>query len=188
MLTSRVILLTGERQTGKTTVLSEVVERLRSAGAKVSGLLTRRTGPHDLVVTELRTGASYPLTAPFQDSADSATRNFTMDEVAFARSSNALVTAFPTQVFVLDEIGPLELRHRRGWVQVLDLLRRETYVLAIVVVRPELLGEAVAELPGAKFVVVRVDMDSRQGLGVSLFDTAMAMLASNPVPSQEVSL
>ena len=109
MLTASIILLTGERQIGKTTALSEAVRLLRGAGVAVTGLLTQRTGPHDLAVTELHTGASYPLTDPYREDHDSPTRNFTMNETALARSSGALLTCFPTQVFVLDEIGPLEL-------------------------------------------------------------------------------
>jgi nucleoside-triphosphatase THEP1 len=172
-----IILLTGERQIGKTTALSSAVELLRGAGVTVTGLLTRRAGPHDLVVAELHTGSSYPLTDPYHEASSSQTANFVMNEAAFARSSSALMTSFPTQVFVLDEIGPLELRHRRGWVGGLDLLKREAYTLAIIVVRPELLGQAISELPGMRFTVMRVDRENRQGLDVALFDTVMAALS-----------
>lgn len=186
MLTASIILLTGERQIGKTTALSEAVRLLRGAGVAVTGLLTQRTGPHDLAVTELHTGASYPLTDPYREDHDSPTRNFTMNETALARSSGALLTCFPTQVFVLDEIGPLELRHRRGWVGTLDLLKSESYALAIVVVRPELLGDAIAELPGTSFTVIRVGKDNRQCMAADLFDTVMAALSNAPVMQEGV--
>ncbi len=184
-----IMLLTGGRQVGKSTALSEAVGLLRSAGVKVTGLSTQRTGPHDLSVIELHTGASYMLTDPYQNAPGSATPNFTMNEAAIARSSGALTSCFPTQVFVLDEIGPLELRNRRGWVGVLDLLKCEScYASAIIVVRPELLGEAIAELPGTTFTVVRVTTSNRQGLGGHLFDTAMVMLSGTAAPSQVMGL
>lgn len=177
MPTPRIILLTGGRQVGKTTALSEAVKRLQDAGVKVAGLLTQRTGPHDLAVIELHTGARYSLTDPYRDIPGAPTSNFVMNEAAFARSDAALAMSFPTQVFVLDEIGPLELRHRRGWVRALDLLGHEPYALAFVVVRPELLGDAVAELPDAEYTVIRVDVGNRQGLGACLFDIATARLS-----------
>ncbi len=64
MPTPRIVLLTGGRQIGKTTALSEAVKQLQDAGVKVAGLLTQRTGPHDLTVIELYTGARYSLTDP----------------------------------------------------------------------------------------------------------------------------
>ncbi len=183
MPTPRIVLLTGGRQIGKTTALSEAVKQLQDAGVKVAGLLTQRTGPHDLTVIELYTGARYSLTDPYRDIPGAPTPNFVMNEAAFARSTAALATSFPTQVFVLDEIGPLELRHHRGWVSVLDLLKRESYAVAFIVVRPELLGDAVVELPDAEYTVIRVDVDSRQGLGSYLFDAATARLSDASLAS-----
>lgn len=182
MPTPKIVLLTGGRQIGKTTALSEAVRRLQDAGVRVSGVLTQRAGPHDLAAIELHTGARYPLTDPYRDIPGAPTPNFVMNEAAFARSTAALATSFPTQVFVLDEIGPLELRHHHGWVSVLDLLRRESYALAFIVVRPELVGDAILALPDAEYTVIRVDLDSRQGLGAHLFDVAMARLpGTSPV-------
>ncbi|MCU0519636.1 MAG: hypothetical protein MUF84_02940 [Anaerolineae bacterium] len=185
---SNVILLTGDRQIGKTTALWEAVGLLRGVGMRVTGLLTQRTGPHDLAVMELHTGDRYPLTDPWYEDHGTPTPNFVMNEAAMARSSGALAACFPTQVFVLDEIGPLELRHRRGWVGALDLLRREAYELGILVIRPELLGVAIAELPGTTFTVIRVDAGNRQGLGTELFGTAMALFSRTAMLPQGIRL
>jgi len=183
LMATRVWLITGERQVGKSTVLGAVIPRLREAHVCVTGLLTERTGPHDLAVTELHTGDRYPLTEPFRDLPGSPTRQFTMSEDALARSRQALVTSFPTQLFVLDELGPLELNHRRGWVVALDLLARARYDLAVVVVRPELLGAAITALPDVCFCVLQVTLDNRAALPERLVEAWLARLAE-PALSQ----
>ncbi len=172
----RILLITGTRQVGKSTALVRAVTRLRDADVRVSGLLTERTGPHDLAVTELHTGARYPLTDPFKDLPDSVTRHFTMNEAALARSRAALEAAFPTQVFVLDEIGPLELRRRQGWANIFGLLARESYAIAILVVRPELLGEALAQLEGCCFSLVHVTPGNRVEIPALLVEEAVSAL------------
>ena len=115
MPTPRIILLTGGRQVGKTTALSEAVKRLQDAGVKVAGLLTQRTGPHDLAVIELHTGARYSLTDPYRDIPGAPTSNFVMNEAAFARSDAALAMSRPSVRVGQDR--PVGVAPRRGWVR-----------------------------------------------------------------------
>jgi nucleoside-triphosphatase THEP1 len=164
MTDADIVLITGDRQVGKSTALEAAVAALRHAGLKISGLFTRRVGPHDLEVVEIQTGDAYPLTDPFRPDSSSPLHYFIMNDAAMARSRRALRESFPTDIFVLDELGPLELKHRRGWVEALDLLARETYDLAMVVVRPELLVDVLVALPVTHCVVVRVTEANRDTL------------------------
>ena len=150
----RIVLLTGERQIGKSTVCRKLVANLRNAEYKVSGLLTRRTGEHDLEVTELHTSHVYPLTLPFDSRTDRLLGNFIFSPEAIRRSTAALATSFPAQVFFLDELGPLELQHHQGWVNVIELLAEQDYSIAFVVVRPTLLMAAIDALPATFYTVV----------------------------------
>jgi len=173
----RIMLVTGERQVGKTTALKLALTIIRQAGVSVSGLLTQRTGPHDLEVRELRTESVYKLTDPFDASSASPLNYFKMNSAAMARSARALAGSFPTQVFVLDEMGPLELKHRQGWVDVLALLARETYAFAVVVVRPSLVGQAVVELPATMYAIVHVTPHNREGVPALIANEAVAACA-----------
>ncbi|MBN1250282.1 MAG: DUF2478 domain-containing protein [Anaerolineae bacterium] len=170
----RVWLVTGARQVGKSTALRRALAGMREAGLRVSGLLTERTGPHDLAVTELHSGARYSLTDPFDSPVASPLGQFKMNAAAMARGSRALSESFPTQVFVLDELGPLEFRHRQGWVAAFELLSQAPYALAMVVVRPELLGQAVAELPGPRFTVLHITLANRDEAPAWLLAAALA--------------
>jgi nucleoside-triphosphatase THEP1 len=171
------MLITGERQVGKTTALKQALTTIRQAGLSVSGLVTQRTGLHDLEVRELHTESVYKLTDPLDASSATPLCRFKMNAAAMARSAHALVGSFPTQVFVLDEMGPLELKHRQGWVGALTLLARESYVFAVVVVRPSLVGQAVAELPDTMYSVVRVTSDNREGVPTLIADEVIAACA-----------
>jgi nucleoside-triphosphatase THEP1 len=179
VLNCRIVLITGERQVGKSTALRSAVTGLRDAGMQVSGLLTHRTGPHDLEVTELHSGASYALTQPFTTAHKSPTRNFAMDPEALQRSSEAMRAGFPTEVFILDEIGPLELVHQQGWVAAFELLKQEVYTLACLVIRPDLLGAAINELPGSEFTLLRVTLANRSTLPDKLVRLALATTSAS---------
>lgn len=172
-----IVLLTGECQVGKSTLCRHLVPLLTAAGLPVSGLLTSRTGPHDLAVTELDSDRSYPLTLPFEGTAGIALPHFRMDPQAMATSLQALEASFPTQVFFLDEIGPLELIMEQGWVKVLELLKQETYRVAFIVVRPELLIQAIWRLPVSAYVVVRVTVENRDTLPATLLELAQRAVA-----------
>ncbi|MCJ7549057.1 MAG: nucleoside-triphosphatase [Anaerolineae bacterium] len=184
----RIMLVTGERQVGKTTALKRALTTIRQAGVSVSGLLTQRTGPHDLEVWELVTESVYRLTDPFDASSASPLVHFNMNAAAMARSARALAGSFPTQVFVLDEMGPLELRHRQGWVDVLTLLAREAYVFAVVVVRPSLVGQAVVELPVTMYSVVHVTPHNREGVPALIANEAITACGRVAAGERETDL
>jgi nucleoside-triphosphatase THEP1 len=151
----------------------------------LSGLLTRRVGPHDLEVVDVKTGDAYPLTDPFDPAGSGPLRHFVMNDAAMTRSRQALRASFPTDILLLDEIGPLELKHRQGWVDALDLLHHGSYALAVVVVRPELLVDMLVVLPVTQCVVIRVTEDNRDTLPDILCRMANAACATSSPPGED---
>jgi nucleoside-triphosphatase THEP1 len=165
----RIVLLTGERQIGKSTLCGKLAQRLAHAGYQVSGLLTRRTGFHDLEVTELHTGQTYPLTRPFDPNVNRPLGNFIFSPDAVERSNQAFQTCFPTQVFILDELGPLEFVHQKGWASVIPMIAHEVYGLAVMVVRPELLTQAMDAFAMGYYAVIYVRQENRDTLPDSVY-------------------
>lgn len=176
MIHANLVLMTGERQVGKSTACRRAVALMRRAGLEVSGLLTERTGPHDLSVHELHTGLTYPLTHPFEEGKNPPLMNFRMDEDAMARSCSALAQGFPTDVIVIDELGPLELKRGQGWVEALDYLRDGKYDVGILVIRPELLWTAMQKLPRSVYTVVSVTLENRDRIPATLAEIAMTSI------------
>jgi nucleoside-triphosphatase len=168
------MMITGERQVGKSTACRRAVTLMRRAGLKVSGLLTERTGEHDLSVLEIHTGAAYPLTLPFDDGEDRPLMNFRMDPQAMARSSASLSRGFPTDVVVIDELGPLELKRGEGWVEGLDDLRGDGYCVGVLVIRPELLWTGLCALPQDVCTIVKVTCENRDRIPAIVAEAAVA--------------
>ncbi len=145
---------------------------LRETRLKVTGLITQRTGPDALAVQELHSGDTYPLTMPLDSDGGLLIGHFRFSPEALARSDQALDACFPTQVFILDEIGPMELLHGQGWIRAITLLRRRHYHIAFIVVRPELLVQAMRQLPLSFYTVIHLTEEIRDSVPTSLFTIA----------------
>lgn len=185
MIHPNLVLMTGERQVGKSTACRRAIALMRRAGLEVSGLLTTRAGPHDLAVHELHTGLTYPLTLPFEKGKEQPLMNFRMDPDAMARSGGALAQGFPTDVIVIDELGPLELKRGQGWVEALGYLHDEEYDVGILVIRPELLWVGMQRLTRSVYTVVSVTLENRDRIPATLAETARAAVARKRAGEEE---
>ncbi len=170
---SRLIVVTGERGAGKTTLCLRLSTALKQAGISVAGLITRPAGPQALEALDLAREVVYPLTVPFDPRrTDRPPLHFHFDEEAMVASAQAFVQAFPASVFFLDEIGPLELVYQRGWHSLLPALAKLAYRWGVLVIRPELLAMALPRLPGGLFTLVYVTPEQRE----ALFTRLLALL------------
>jgi nucleoside-triphosphatase THEP1 len=122
-------IVTGATGSGKTTLTTAVVERLRARGARVAGILApghladgRRTG-FDIV--NLATGEREPLAREEAHVAGPHPRwsRFAFSPEGLALGHKALgADARGADVVVVDEVGPFELSGG-GWSDALDALR-----------------------------------------------------------------
>ncbi len=180
MDTPAIILITGEMQAGKSTLCQKLAQRFREKGIFVTGLVTEHPAPHSLVVAALHTNERYLLTCPFESEQGTALTHFRMNPAAMARSAEALPTSFPTQIFILDELGPLELLRGEGWMAVLHLLASEEYKIAFIVVRPTLLAQAIQQLPCDIYTVAHITLENRDSLAETLFQQAWQIVKNPP--------
>jgi nucleoside-triphosphatase len=139
-----ILLLTGRRGVGKTTVCRQVVARAQAAGYACGGVLTvAGDEPGQRSVVDLRTGDTRPLTTP---AGGVRQGRYRFDPRVLSWASEALARALPCDLLVVDELGPLEIEREQGWAGALDRLHEGRFRLAIVVVRPELLARVQALL------------------------------------------
>lgn len=153
--------LTGERGVGKTTHCRTLVEQARTAGWDVAGLLSPaifeigvKTG---ILTQDLQTGEVRPLAMLSRFKVKRSTFNLELGQWLFDPTvvdwgNQILQSRQPCDLFIIDELGPLELFRGEGWVNAFDALRLVRYRLGVVVIRPECI-DAFAKM-GFSFQVV----------------------------------
>ncbi|MBL1171499.1 MAG: hypothetical protein HND45_03580 [Chloroflexi bacterium] len=177
--------LTGERGVGKTTQCRALADQARAAGWNVAGLLSPavfengvKTG---ILAEDLRTGESRPLAVLANQSPLTTHHlplstfhlplgNWLFDPSVIAWGNHILQSRQPCDLFIIDELGPLEFFRGEGWVNAFDALRQAPYRLGVVVIRPECL-EAFSKM-GFSFQVVKAE--------ISNLPTLISYLAKKP--------
>lgn len=157
--------LTGTRQIGKTTWLKRLVPMMQERGIPLWGFITPAVFEGDV-----KTGIDavvYPggETFPMATLAEGATRkpfdpsklppveqqrpqsHWNFSDEAMERINQALADNrghVPSDaVLLLDELGPLEMFQGKGIVEAMDILDAGDFSDSIVVIRPELMEQAV---------------------------------------------
>ncbi len=152
MTTPPLWLLTAPRGAGKSTFCRALADAARAAGWDVAGLLSPAVFSAGvkvgIAVQALRTGETRQLAR----STSAPAFDFKMGHWHFDRSvlgwgNQILEASLPCDLFIVDELGPLELQRNAGWVAALPALRRAQYNLGLVVIRPELVAVARTLLP-----------------------------------------
>ncbi len=156
---SLIILITGLRGVGKTTLCLRTVTLAKNAGYSCAGLLTLREEGDLRILVDVRTGNRRSLTASGPTGIPVGRYLFDPDTLAWGTA--ILARSIPCDLLVLDELGPLEMTGG-GWAIGMDILREGRFLLALVVVRPELVTEVLERFPDAW--VVEVTPENRDEL------------------------
>ena len=147
-LNSRVLIITGNMQEGKTTLLKEIIGDLNSRGLKPGGFYTdviienqKRTG---YCIVQLKDGKSYPLCS-IEPGPESNTRygKFYFNESTLNKGNQTLKGAIQEKapIIIIDEVGPLEMSDG-GWSQGIEAICEGTGIPMIWTVRKSLAMKA----------------------------------------------
>lgn len=148
-------LLTAPSGAGKTTFCAALAEQARAAGWDVAGILSppvfengEKTG---IRAQNLRTGETRPLaslnTHLPPPNYQLPIGNWLFSPSALAWGNDILAACLPCDLFIVDELGPLELLRGAGWHSALEVLRQPQYKIGLAVVRPELVETAQKVFP-----------------------------------------
>lgn len=155
-MTSKIHVITGERGVGKTILIEILVAWMVENGYQVSGILSpgiydpdgKRIG---ILVREAATGHEMSLATKGVTSRNKIqTDAYSFNPKAIQWGNSLLETAAPSDLMVIDEIGPLEIRQNRGWIKAFNVIGSNEIVCSIVVIRKELLSDATRFWPDAR--------------------------------------
>jgi nucleoside-triphosphatase THEP1 len=140
-----VYLVTGEIGTGKTAWLVKLTGLLMEKGVKVGGILALRimedgrTTGYD--INDIRTGIRTPFLRQMGE-ATMGVERFSVNETGYRAGLRALEPAsnHHSEVIIIDEVGPLELRGQ-GWHGTISELLKESNSTIILAVRKNLIQD-----------------------------------------------
>ncbi|HEY67746.1 MAG TPA: hypothetical protein G4N97_05685 [Thermoflexia bacterium] len=175
-----IVLLTGERGAGKSSVCREAIALAQARNYTCGGVLTL-SRPHGVLdVVDVRSGDVRRLTLDLDVSPAVIQGRFRFDPETLAWGNSVLAQAVPCDLLVVDELGPLEIERGEGWPRAFDILRGTDFALAIVVVRPELIVRAQLKLPISATTVLAVTPDNRDSLPAILMEMLEKELRTPP--------
>jgi nucleoside-triphosphatase THEP1 len=179
-----IILLTGERGIGKTTVCSALRDFIARRGLRCGGFLTRRDlddsgATCGLSLEEAATGVCRRLAATREDLGGPRVGPFSMDPAMLALGEQLARSAFDRNLDLvfLDEIGPLELAQGLGFAPAIPLIADHPRAAVIVVLRPTLVEAAARQFAPRIARVEVVTRENRDLLPRSLGEGILAALS-----------
>jgi nucleoside-triphosphatase THEP1 len=161
---SQVILLSGPRGAGKTTVLQKALVTIKTSDTDVAGILSvpvEEAGEKIAIDgIDLRSGISHRLA--IRNSGASGqwiTRQWQFDADAMQWADHVLEASTPCDLLIIDELGVLEFERAQGWLAGLKAIDNGRFRVAIVVIRPELLEKAQKRWASAE--VINISLNNR---------------------------
>ncbi len=177
-----IILISGERRVGKTTILLQV--RAAAIRLRVGGFLSvarfeggEKTG---IDLMDAATEEIIPLAAVESNGTkintdehrlkvEVKTGHYRFNPAALAAGLRYAAAGQGADVFFVDELGPLELVRGEGWAAVIRMIRARDFGAALVVVRPELIEMAREQISlPPETAVATVTEDNRAAVAAAL--------------------
>jgi nucleoside-triphosphatase len=157
----KLILLSGPREVGKTTLLVDVISRCRMKNISVAGLITPavfQDGSKTAIdLLDLKTGDQKRMANLRKaDSAGIMTERWLFDPAIMEWGNQVLSTSTPCQLLVVDELGPIEFEKGQGLQNGIRIISEGDYQAAVVVIRPELVDKARQLWPASQVVNVEI--------------------------------
>ncbi len=157
-------IISGEIGSGKTVLCGKLITSFNMHGWQISGLRSpaifengQKTG---IAVENLKTREVRKLAVHANKSGTQQEEplHWTFDEQVLEWGNQVIKNSIPTDLLVVDEIGPLEMKWGRGWTNALEALDSRLYRQAILVMRPSLMNLAEERWQwGIKVLIEQVD-------------------------------
>jgi len=168
-------IISGEIGAGKTVLCTSLIKTFEDLGWQISGLRSpaimeagKKIGiaVENLSTKEMRRLAVHDYKP---DSLEVDSIHWTFDPQVLAWGNQVFAQAVPTELLVVDEIGPLELIRGEGWTNAIKAIETKKYNLAILIMRPKLLEKALSLWPWGETIQVK-NVDQVQEISERLME------------------
>lgn len=170
-------LLSGARQIGKTTLLFKLIDRAGNLGIDVRGVISPAVFENgqkvgiDLLDVRTKQLSRLADLNPSNPTSDSVTVHWIFHPEVLAFGNTIFVRSVPCDLLMVDELGPIELERGQGWQNGLQAIHSEKYHTAVIVIRPELVENALNRWPDAEILTLSKKTDEQQA---TLIETILA--------------
>ena len=173
-----IVVISGALRAGKTTVCRKLIQIARNHGYACGGILSYQAPDRDIRIEDIQSGATERL-ASVNDIYDGPrTQRYCFNPEGIEFGNQAIDRGISAAILVIDEIGHLELSGE-GFASALGLIKAGSVRNCILVIRSELLGAFLPQLPNA--LVFSVTMDNRERLA---YEISSVLLGDAP-PKKE---
>jgi nucleoside-triphosphatase THEP1 len=177
----RINIITGMRGIGKSSFCLSLVNKMEDMNISVAGLISpgrfvenKKIG---IDVRNILDGDTNNLAeyAPGWDP-ERPKRMWKMNEEAISWGNLVLDNLDPCDVLIIDELGFLEFEKNLGWTKAFQLLNKDIFTLAFVVVRPKLVKYALGLWKESKIIKLTSE-DERKKIEKSILDQLERIVA-----------
>jgi nucleoside-triphosphatase THEP1 len=162
IVNTKINVLTGTFGIGKSRLAEQVTRKWKEMGYTVSGLLSparfsqgKKTG---IFVQNAENEEIHLLASAIPGEIHGLDFGmWTFDDEVLAWGLNKLKQIKSTDLFVIDELGPLEFEQKKGWSDAFTILQNQAYLMALVVIRPKCISSFKDQ--GFSFNTIVLDKD-----------------------------
>ena len=154
---SQLTILTGDRGAGKTTLLKQLVQQSQISNIQTAGVISPAVfvGNEKIAIDllDVASDESRRLANLRRTGSTGIMTERWVFEVSTMDWGNRILSSSPScDLFLLDELGPIELERNQGLVEGIKALNQHNFRFGIVVIRPEFVTMALQLWPDADVI------------------------------------
>jgi nucleoside-triphosphatase THEP1 len=147
MTKAKILVITGEIESGKTSLCQEIITLANELGINSTGLISPGffEGDEKIAIDaeDLSSGERRRLAVlKTAESSEVSTKRWSFDPETVCWGNQVLSASTPCDLLIVDELGPLEFNQAKGWISAFEVIENKDYQAAILVIRPSLVQQA----------------------------------------------
>ncbi|MFC2057282.1 nucleoside-triphosphatase [Chloroflexota bacterium] len=161
------MIITGEREIGKSTICKQVEELAHKEWLTCGGIITYKSSDSGIVIKDMQTGRTESLASIENKYKGSYSGKYYFNPAGIQFGLEAIQKGISADILFVDELGHLELKGE-GFFSIMKLLISDKIKTSIVVIRKELLAEFLSLL-GSKPLIFEATISNRNDLPGVIF-------------------